>query len=1054
MRTSLFARYGTLLVWATVCGSTALWSQTNISGLQNNPFANQTNWKSVSSDHFDVHYLYDDPVMAQSVVKFAENALWDHCRLLDFNTRSRYALYLYGGAEELSRSNQYPMPIVASNGVTPIRTNCASVVFDGSYGELQKTVGREVAKLLMEDFYFGGGIQASVQNTVLLHVPEWYGEGLPAYLGEGWDYTDEMWLTSLENTSLLGYALEGNGIIHHVARKSIWFFIETQYGREKLAEIFYMTRLARGVEDGIVHVLGITLKTLTERWREFVLQRITENATFREKITTIGNPVLFQGKGSMVGAALNPVGPWAAVGVMDGGRFKLHEVNLERGVWTETNVGFGQKTEQLDGKVFQAPMCWSPDGKQLVLVGNEGRGAFMIVWSRESGASTRLSVSPKLDDVTSIDWSHDGKKWVVSGLKGGQLDLYWSVAGGNSFQPLTDDIHDDTDPIFSQDDQRIYFATTKQVNDAATTGTAPMDASNRSRDIWEIDLSDGSSRQITRTPWADERPQGALNGFELLLLTNQSGIWNLERRNVFTGDSICLSNFYQGMEAVDVNPEKWIFWLPVQGKLALFQTASTALLKEQVVLKTPFRLKQDKIKQAALRALIQNTNQDTLQVTLPPVKPPVLPPVTDSSRINYYVFDEDDSPKPRRNNNRPRAQLIKKTVPEKPDFSVLPIKSPRASTSAWAADKVTAKVVYDPVFRFGAQFDARLRDHVGNHALSAGYTQFMDLRSSDVFLKYQNNKHRVDFWTQFENKTRFLNRFDFSLRTNDAQIEGGAILPWGRFWSADVSTHLVRLNRVDLDVQSPNGLDGTAWMTGLKAGVSYEKVQKNGLFAQRGTYLRLEAREVFSLSELTGQFSTLSWDARKYIPLGMSTFASRFSGALSLGNNPQRFFLGGTEDWLFGRFNNPEDYPIGADIGELHYFQYGAAIRGFRFNARNGARNFVYNAELRIPVSRIMKQSLPNDPLYKVELIPFFDVGTAWTNGNPFSQRNPINTETIDSYPVSITVQTLKSPFIMGFGAGARAQVFGYNVRMDLAWGVEDYTVQKPLLHLSLGKNF
>jgi hypothetical protein len=92
--------------------------------------------------------------------------------------------------------------------------------------------------------------------------------------------------------------------------------------------------------------------------------------------------------------------------------------------------------------------------------------------------------------------------------------------------------------------------------------------------------------------------------------------------------------------------------------------------------------------------------------------------------------------------------------------------------------------------------------------------------------------------------------------------------------------------------------------------------------------------------------------------------------------------------------------------------------------------------------------------LYNLELIPFFDIGTTWSEGNPLSQKNPIDTEVIDSYPLTITVQTLKSPFIMGFGGGARMMIMGYWTRFDLGWGVDDFTILNPRLHLSLGKSF
>ena len=93
-----------------------------------------------------------------------------------------------------------------------------------------------------------------------------------------------MMISSLKFDNLLSFAIEGRGEIQQTVRKSIWHFIVSTYGKEKLAEIFYMTRLTRSAESGIITVLGVSLKTLTERWREWILQEASANADGRETL--------------------------------------------------------------------------------------------------------------------------------------------------------------------------------------------------------------------------------------------------------------------------------------------------------------------------------------------------------------------------------------------------------------------------------------------------------------------------------------------------------------------------------------------------------------------------------------------------------------------------------------------------------------------------------------------------------------------------------------------------------------------------------------------------
>ena len=73
----------------------------------------------------------------------------------------------------------------------------------------------------------------------------------------------------------------------------------------------------------------------------------------------------------------------------------------------------------------------------------------------------------------------------------------------------------------------------------------------------------------------------------------------------------------------------------------------------------------------------------------------------------------------------------------------------------------------------------------------------------------------------------------------------------------------------------------------------------------------------------------------------------------------QQFFLGGTPEALLARFQNPADFPIESPhLPALHYMEYITPIRGFQFNGRNGTKFVAANAELRIPLSRIMLNSL------------------------------------------------------------------------------------------------
>jgi hypothetical protein len=130
-------------------------------------------------------------------------------------------------------------------------------------------------------------------------------------------------------------------------------------------------------------------------------------------------------------------------------------------------------------------------------------------------------------------------------------------------------------------------------------------------------------------------------------------------------------------------------------------------------------------------------------------------------------------------------------------------------------------------------------------------------------------------------------------------------------------------------------------------------------------------------------------------------------------------------------------------------------MRGFLQNARNGNSFAVINSELRLPIFRyIVNQPIKSDFINNFQVIGFGDVGTAWTGVHPYSEDNTLNTQIIQSNPFIITLRNQTEPIIGGYGFGLRSRLWGYFVRADWAWGIEDGVVQPRVFYLSLSLDF
>jgi hypothetical protein len=95
--------------------------------------------------------------------------------------------------------------------------------------------------------------------------------------------------------------------------------------------------------------------------------------------------------------------------------------------------------------------------------------------------------------------------------------------------------------------------------------------------------------------------------------------------------------------------------------------------------------------------------------------------------------------------------------------------------------------------------------------------------------------------------------------------------------------------------------------------------------------------------------------------------------------------------------------------------------------------------------------------LRNLQLIGFYDFGSAWSGVSPFSQNNSLNTQEVGStqnLDFSATVVNYQNPLISSFGTGFRSMIYGYYIKCDIGWGIKYKEIRKPKLHITLGYDF
>jgi len=203
--------------------------------------------------------------------------------------------------------------------------------------------------------------------------------------------------------------------------------------------------------------------------------------------------------------------------------------------------------------------------------------------------------------------------------------------------------------------------------------------------------------------------------------------------------------------------------------------------------------------------------------------------------------------------------------------------------------------------------------------------------------------------------------------------------------------------------------------------------------------------------------TVLGFDFRFYQKIHRNLiWATRLAGSTAFGPRKMIYYLGGTDN-RFVLSDSPNfDYLTEVSTEQNYYYQASATnMRGFFPNVRNGNNFVVLNSELRLPIFKyFMNKPIKSDFISSLQAIAFADFGTAWTGKSPYSQENTFNSKEYIEGPVKVIAINQKDPFVGGYGFGLRSRVWGYFLKLDFAWGVEDAEVVGHQTILSLGLDF
>jgi Tol biopolymer transport system component len=391
--------------------------------------------------------------------------------------------------------------------------------------------------------------------------------------------------------------------------------------------------------------------------------------------------------------------------------------------------------------------------------------------------------------------------------------------------------------------------------------------------------------------------------------------------------------------------------------------------------------------------------------------------------------------------------------------------------SKFSADNLVASLVIDPMRGLGMLLETQMNDMLENYRFHGGIMSTLDLRQSDVFAEFQFLPSFIDFSARFDRRAiRWAPYSDGNVyKYTSHRLEFGASIPFSDRLRLTLKPFATITSSLDLGQEpfpahAPSAQPTSNYYGGGKAEIVYDNSVTTGMNLMEGTRGKISASHTHGLNAGQNSFSRVSIDIRHYQKIYKEiVFAVRGFGGSFFGRSPKKFLLGGMDNWLFnktyldGVTSQGQVNPLGtrSENQDILFTEYTTNLRGFDYATLFGNSVMVFNAELRVPLVRALTNGPISSNFFRnLQFTAFYDIGTSWSGKPPFSSGTSVSYDVVKDGPFEAQIKNYLNPWLYSYGLGVRTVVFGYYLKFDLAWPVENYQVGKPRGFLTLGFDF
>lgn len=1060
-------------------------------------------WTYYAYDHYDVYFYEEGKDLANYVSKTAKKQITAIEKLFDYSIEDRFQFIVFNKQSDFKQSNiglsvdeQYNI-----GGVTRIAGTKIILYYEGDHAKLDAQIREGIAQVVIDEMMYGGSLRQMLKNNTLLNLPEWYLKGLISYVATDWNsdidnrVKDGILSGKFNNIN----RLSGNDAVY--AGHALWKHIANNYGESVISNLLYMTKVSRNIDNSAIFVLGIPMRALWDECLSSFINKYSETDVTKSLPTQ--KPVLGKPKSARVYAQLkvSPDGENILYTTNELGQNKIWLYN-SKAKKPKRILKLGYKIDRINDYSYPL-VAWHPSGKLFSYIIERKGYLVMQTYELETGSITERNITG-FEKILDYSYSDDGKKIVMSAVQKGQTDIFIFTAASSAYYQITKDIYDDLTPRFVHGSKEIVFSSNRPDDSLFFDSKHKYPDRQQYKDLFAFDNVNRSRvlKRITNTPAVDESYPADYDSTHVSYLSDQNGIRNrfiarfdtviayvdtsTHYRTVVT--SFPITNYSRNILEQDVNikANKFSEIVFQNGKYKMYVSpiVSPGSLTSVDLINTSYRDYTDFLGKKVQKEMDEKEKKINLAPPIENVKQIVndkVPIKKDSTEIdiNNYTFENEKQPFENRYAVVQQPIVSNSSDTSKSSDNFVLAKQQNYNTS-YSVDYVVGQLDNSFLNRSYQKFSGGGSPLYLNPGLNA----LLKIGMSDLFEDYRitggvrypfifsfDNMNSTEFFLSYEDRMKNLDKqivlhrqslptvlSDNSLgkiQTHDARyilkypFSEVASLRGSVFYRND---RTIYLSNNDQNLPRP-----TTYQNWASAMVQYvfDNSIKKGLNLYNGMRAKFFGEYYKQIDKRKTDFFVVGFDVRHYQKVHRDIiWANRFAASSSFGSQKLIYYMGGVDNWFMPKFDNTTNIATNQNYA---YQTLATNMRGFYQNARNGNSFAVFNSELRIPVFKYLsKNPIRSDFAQNFQFTIFTDIGTAWTGYSPYGESNSLNTTIIGTSqtPLIITLNTQHNPIIGGYGWGIRSRIFGYFIRLDRAWGMQDGVVLRPITHISLSLDF